>query len=1066
MDRRLAQFRGSRATRRAALALLVLPFLFACRTATAPTMSVEEARQVTLRTGDMSLVPPPRTITDLTDRFARSTAAMSSSVSSVFQRQSPDVEREDPVRWGRTYWDQGLAARSAGQFRNAIVRFEAAAELIRPADKVLRSDWHAGTWNFGFQILRDLAETQAASGSYWNAIATYKGALTELARLKMRTWPEIYAGLADLYARTGDFKAAMDMLREVEWVVNDWMYGLPPLNPAPTQIAEARAALAAARAAVAEAAGQLEEAERFWRESILLVEPFALPHRVLTQRRQARLARLAGCLLRRGRLIEAELEARRALAHATQSHSFSHDQTGTLTILARILRAQGRYADSEALARAAVANYTAAGAPPASSPPVVAPRLEVAAALAAQGRWSEAVAEYASARHDLADDRLWDGLVVTDPAFLYAIVMSGRTSEAAIAVERAIAEAQRSRGESHGTIAELRGLRAMILAEQGDRTRALDEFKAAARVLLDRRNERDDEVTTEAEQDVRLRAVFNVYVRLLTENGDVIEAFRVAEAARQRAVQRALDASAARAAARGPGLSDLVRREQDAAKQIAALQGVLATALAHDSSPPSETVVRERIEKLRVARRTIVREIAERFPAYAQLVNPPTVTVDQARAALRPGEALLTTLVAEDRMYLWALPHAGALAFAAVPVGEKALDENVRRLRSALDSQMRVLGDIPTFDVARAHELYRELLEPVKAGWARAESLLIVAHGPLGPLPFHALVTAPVTLVDERAPLFARYRGLPWLVRSHAVTTVPSVGALVTLRRQPAAPADRKPFVGFGDPYFSETQAREAAREMATAAIDDPAAPKGSPGVLERGRRLALREVVVSPGANVETSKLGMLPRLPDTADEIRNIARAMKADLTRDVFLGTAANEQTVKTLDLTRYGVIAFATHGLVPGDIDGLRQPALALTAPEVAKIEGDGLLTMEEILALRLDADWVVLSACNTANGAGTGAEAISGLGRAFFYAGARALLVTHWPVETTSARALTTRLFTRYAAEPGLTRAKALQQAMLVLIDDGALIDPQTGKMVFSYAHPIFWAPFALVGDGG
>ena len=172
------------------------------------------------------------------------------------------------------------------------------------------------------------------------------------------------------------------------------------------------------------------------------------------------------------------------------------------------------------------------------------------------------------------------------------------------------------------------------------------------------------------------------------------------------------------------------------------------------------------------------------------------------------------------------------------------------------------------------------------------------------------------------------------------------------------------------------------------------------------------------------------------------------------------------MKTLDLARYRIIAFATHGLVVGDLDGLTQPALALTAPEVAQVEGDGLLTLEEILALRLDADWVVLSACNTASGNGAGSEAISGLGRAFFYAGARSLLVSNWPVETTSARTLTTELFKRQQGEPRLTRAKALQQTMNALIDDGALVDPQTNRVIFSYAHPIFWAPFTLVGDGG
>jgi CHAT domain-containing protein len=209
-----------------------------------------------------------------------------------------------------------------------------------------------------------------------------------------------------------------------------------------------------------------------------------------------------------------------------------------------------------------------------------------------------------------------------------------------------------------------------------------------------------------------------------------------------------------------------------------------------------------------------------------------------------------------------------------------------------------------------------------------------------------------------------------------------------------------------------------------------------------------------------------MLPRLPDTADEIRSIAVALNADLTRDVFLGARASEGAVKALDLANYRVLAFATHGLVPGDLDGLTQPALALSAPDVADADGDGVLTMEEILGLHLNADWIVLSACNTASGQGAGSEALSGLGRAFFYAGARALLVSNWPVETTSARELTTDLFRRQRNAPALTRAKALQATMNALIDGPGYVDRATNTVVFSYAHPLFWAPFTLVGDGG
>jgi CHAT domain-containing protein len=215
----------------------------------------------------------------------------------------------------------------------------------------------------------------------------------------------------------------------------------------------------------------------------------------------------------------------------------------------------------------------------------------------------------------------------------------------------------------------------------------------------------------------------------------------------------------------------------------------------------------------------------------------------------------------------------------------------------------------------------------------------------------------------------------------------------------------------------------------------------------------------------VSSAELSQLAPLPDTAEEIRDIAGSLKANMRTDVFLGVAANERNVKSADLAAHAVIAFATHGLVPGDIDGLDQPALALSAPEVANVDGDGLLRMDEVLALKLDADWVVLSACNTGAGEGAGSEAVSGLGRAFFYAGARALLVSNWPVESASARALTTDLFRREAAQPSLSRGEALRQAMLELIDGPGYVDPVSGKPVFSYAHPLFWAPFSLVGDG-
>jgi len=205
---------------------------------------------------------------------------------------------------------------------------------------------------------------------------------------------------------------------------------------------------------------------------------------------------------------------------------------------------------------------------------------------------------------------------------------------------------------------------------------------------------------------------------------------------------------------------------------------------------------------------------------------------------------------------------------------------------------------------------------------------------------------------------------------------------------------------------------------------------------------------------------------LPDTAEEINAIARILNADLDRDVFLGKAASEHRVKTMNLANRRIIVFASHGLLPGDLDGLYEPAIALSAPSVTGEKEDGLLTMSEVLKLKLNAVWIVLSACNTGAGKGAGAEAMSGLGRAFIYAGSRALLVSMWPVETTSAKQMTTSLFQYQKAHTSLSRARALQHIMLDLIDNRHIKDPSSGQIVSSYAHPLFWAPFIVFGDGG
>jgi len=192
------------------------------------------------------------------------------------------------------------------------------------------------------------------------------------------------------------------------------------------------------------------------------------------------------------------------------------------------------------------------------------------------------------------------------------------------------------------------------------------------------------------------------------------------------------------------------------------------------------------------------------------------------------------------------------------------------------------------------------------------------------------------------------------------------------------------------------------------------------------------------------------LAPLPDTADELRTIAKVLGAPPDA-LNLGKDASETRVKAAALREYRIIEFATHALVAGDLSGLAEPALVLTPPDVPTEADDGLLTASEIATLKLNADWVVLSACNTAAGNAEGAEALSGLARAFFYAGARALLVSHWAVYSRAATELTTKTFAAMASTANLGRAEALRRSMLALIQDGK--------------PPGYWAPFVVVGEG-
>jgi CHAT domain-containing protein len=831
-----------------------------------------------------------------------------------------------------------------------------------------------------------------------------------------------------------------------------------------------------ARGQYAEAEAAYRRAEAFRRAALKDLPRFEYPPppEQMMQVADAALLSVARNESKEGKLSEAEGDSRRALLGILKAQGkYSPASPAFIVGLAGILVEQGRYQEAEKLARSALDVQRTIGI--ADDAPETAKILsQLGNILVLQRKTKDAAEVYAQLDKAIAQ---WTPqqreVFELNSSRIVALYAAGQI-DAGIATAEQLVKRETSRtGANSFDTASARGTLAVGYARAGRDADAVREFKAAIPIMMAaaRENADDDDATVVAARSVRLQRTVEAYIGVLergaTGSNDVaIETFGLADAVRGHAVQQALADSSARVVAKDTALAALVRNEQDLAKQISAQLGALNNLLALPSDQRDDQAVRAintAIEKLRADRKTARQQINRQFPAYADLIDPKPPAVDDIKRALRPGEALLSFYFGQDKSFVWAVPKDGAVAFAAVPERSADLATEVHALRQALEPQITMVSEIPPFDLVLAYKLYSVLLKPVEAGWQGAKSLIVVTNGALGELPLGLLPTAPTQIDADAKPLFAGYRNVPWLARGHAVTVIPSASALLTLRRLPPGAPGRDKLIGFGDPYFNAQEAAEAEDQASPAQLASVAVGDTGAEAVTRGIPLKLR--AASHTEDVDVAELAMLPRLPDTRLELIAVANALEVDPAKALYLGKDANEQKVESLDLTHYRIVAFATHGLVPGDIDGLTQPALALTAPEIAGIKGDGLLTMEEILALKLDADWVVLSACNTAAGAGAGAEAASGLGSAFFYAGTRALLVTNWSVHSASARELISDLFRRQSADPALSRGEALRRAMMALIDGPGSVDG-SGNAVFSYAHPLFWAPYSVIGDGG
>lgn len=540
------------------------------------------------------------------------------------------------------------------------------------------------------------------------------------------------------------------------------------------------------------------------------------------------------------------------------------------------------------------------------------------------------------------------------------------------------------------------------------------------------------------------------------------KAFLVAQRVIDSRAAVALSQLGARHAAGNGELAGLVRERQDLVEQWQRDDRRLTALHAQDpsgNSPARIATIETALSKTDRRIRAIDAQLAEAFPDFATLRQPAPSGFTTARAALAEDEILLfyadtSPLGTVDfETYLWAVPKRGTPRWIRLDRPSGALAADVRLLRGMLGvgpqargAQSLVAADEPDREgavLAIAAGLYQAMLAPV-AEMIAGKKLVIVPSRSLASLPFHLLVsTAP------EAGRAARYHEAGWLLRDHPITVLPSVSSLAALAAVAHSGEGRVPYLGFANPLLTgpgDDDRRAFARtDCGPAAAGGPKVARASMPTLSSLFR----------GAAADVGAVRRLAPLPETTDEACAIARALQAG-DDAVYLGRAASEAGVKRVSeegrLARARIVHFATHGLVSGDLSGLAEPAIVLTPPATATARDDGLLTASEVATLKLDADWVILSACNTASGDG-GGEALSGLARAFFYAGARALLVSHWPVQSDAAVRLVTGAVAAMVADPRVDRAEALRRAMLAEIEAGG-----------TRADPASWAPFILVGS--
>jgi tetratricopeptide (TPR) repeat protein len=798
------------------------------------------------------------------------------------------------------------------------------------------------------------------------------------------------------------------------------------------------------------------------------------------------LSTLGNMYVRQGRYGEAEPLLKRALAINQNRFPGRPETAETLNTLASFYGKTGHLDLAEPLFEQAITILQASG-------PAL--RDELAVALGNQGVVEQTLGNYPKALtrfHDAymanlqihGPDHPFTIVAMSNAGVLYGLM--GEYDQAGPLLQRSLDSTDRLYGDDALQTAHARTALGWVDLEQGNARVALELLRPAVRTYLRIRRVESRSATAlaggvEGGEVGRAILGFLKAARAVSDADPsaapelLNEAFRAVQEAHTGKAAEALALTTARFAAGADPLAALIRQEQDFADRWRSLNSDLTGAYALPAAqrnPPAEDNAQKTLAGLERQILQTDQQIATRFPTYATLAHPDAIDLASAQRLLRADEALVTIAAFGgangEGGYIFVVTQKEA-RWRALDVGLTDLTKQVFTLLCGLDSDLWVddgskrcaelthldqPADRLPFDASAAYALYTTLfgdLAPMLAG----KTLLVVAPDPLASLPLQVLVTDPPA--NALPATDAEFRAIVWLGRSNPIAVLPSVAGLAGLRVAGTIASAPEPFIGFGDPtltgsrrcpkYDDVSDACPSEGTRAPATTIASLLRGGSPGAIESLFR----------GGGIDVDAVRALCPLPETATELHCVAESLEAG-DAAIRTGGAATLTALRKEPLDRYRVIEFATHGLVAGELKtdsgALTEPVLVLTPDDSA--HDDGLLRASEIATLKLNADWVVLSACNTAAGDSLGGEAMSGLASAFIYAGARALLVSHWPVGSDATVRLTSRTFAEIAKDPAVSRAEALRRSMTALIDDGGDGD----------AMPSTWAPFSLVGDDG